>query len=324
MQIDQLKTWVASVVLFFVAAIAFAQYPERPITWVVPYPAGGGTDFMSRIVAEQMTKSLGQPIVVDNRAGAAGSIGLVAAARARPDGYTLLTGENGALTINPNFYTKLQYDPAKDFVPVGMFARIPFLLIIDPARLKVANLKEFVSYAKAHPGKLSYGSFGPGSIAHLMGEMFKIRANVDLLHVAYKGAAPAIQDFLGGQIDAIFVDYAVAKPYIDQGKMKALAVTTRERHSALPDVPTVQELGIPDYDVASWMGLMVPAATPPAIVERLTRALGAALQTSELKNAFGTRGIIIDAAGATEYSKRITEDLVKWAAVVRDARIQRE
>ena len=325
MAVSRLRRTLLMVACTIAGTAAWAQsFPDRPITWIVPYAAGGGTDFMTRTVAEQMSKSLGQAVVVENRAGAAGGIGLVAAARAKPDGYTLVTGENGALTINPNFYKKLAYDPVKDLVPIGMFAKIPFLLIVDPARLKVNTLQEFVSYAKAHPHKLSYGSFGPGSIAHLMGEMFKVRAKIDMLAVPYKGAAPAIQDFLGGQIDAIFVDYAVAKAFIDQGRMKALAVTTRERSFALPEVPTFQESGVPDYDVASWMGLMAPAGTTAGAIERLTKALSAALEASELKATFAGRGILIDAANATEFSDRINKDLAKWSAVVRDAKIERE
>lgn len=318
----------AAIWLICVASLAspvIAQdYPIQPITWIVPYPAGGGADFMSRTVAVQMSKTLGQPLMIENRGGAAGAVGMTAAARARANGYTLVTGENGSLTINPHLYRKLSYDSVKDFQPVGLFAKVPFFLLVDPAAVPVNNFQEFVAYAKANPGKMAYGSFGAGSIAHLMGELLKQRVGIHLLHIPYKGAAPAVQDFLGGQISMIFLDYGTAKQYVENGKMKALAVTTKDRYPGLPNVPSLDELGVKGYDAASWMGLLAPAKTPKAVIDKLSQSLNMALQSSEVTEAFSARGIIKWPGTADDYSRAIDEESVHWGAVIKQAGIKAE
>jgi tripartite-type tricarboxylate transporter receptor subunit TctC len=315
----------ALVGLCAVALPAMAQnYPSRAITWIVSLPAGGGTDFMSRTVAEQMGKSLGQAIVIDNRPGASGAIGMSAAARANPDGYTLVTGENGSLTVNPHLFPKLPYDPSKDFQPVGLFAKVPFLLLVNPTAVPVGNFREFTAYAKKNPGKVTYGSFGPGSISHLMGELLQQRAGVVLTHVPYKGGAPAMQDLLRGEIDALFIDYSLAKQYLDNGTLKALAVTTRERHPGLPDVPSLQELGLKDYDVASWMGLMAPAKTPKPVIDRLAQSLAQALQSPEVTQAFAARGILKWPGSAADFHEAMVQESARWGALVKQAGIKVE
>ncbi len=297
-------------------------YPNKPLRWIVPYPAGGGADFITRTVAQKMSAQLGQTIVIDNRPGAAGMIGMEAAARSAGDGYTLVTGENGSLTMNPNLYRKIAYDPVNDFKPVSVFARVPFILSVNPSVIPVASFSEFVAHARSHPGQISYASFGTGSIAHMMMELMRSKTSLNLTHVPYKGAAPAVQDLLGGQVGAMFVDYITVKSHVSSNRIRPLAVSSKARHPALPDLPSVQESGVRDYDVYSWMGLMVPASTPPAIVERLKKEVQEAMASPQVLAAFEERGILPAASSEQEFARMIKEETAQWAEIVRTAKIQ--
>lgn len=313
----------APILLLATASAAHAQaYPNKPLRWIVPYPAGGGVDFITRTVAQKMSAQLGQTIVIDNRPGAAGMIGMEAAARSAGDGYTLVTGENGSLAINPNLYKKIPYDPVNDFKPVSLFARVPFMLSVNPSVVPVANFNEFVAYVRSRPGQVSYASFGTGSIAHMMMELMKSKTGLNLTHVPYKGAAPAVQDLLGGQIGTMFADYITAKSHVSSGKVRPLAVSSKARHPSLPDLPSMQESGVRDYDVYSWMGLMVPASTPAAIVERLKKELQEAMASPQVLAAFEERGILPAATSEQEFARLLKEETAQWAEIVRSAKIQ--
>lgn len=303
--------------------VASAQdYPSKPIRWIVPYPAGGGTDFVTRTLVERLSAQMGQVILVDNKGGAAGAIGMQAAAQATPDGYTVVTGENGSLAINPSIYKKLAYSPTKDYRTVSLFAKNPFLLVVNPHVVPVTNFQEFVKYVQANPGKVSYASFGSGSIAHVMMELLKERTGLDLTHISYKGASPALQDLLGGYVGVMFVDYGSAMANMSTGRLLPLAVSTKERHPLLPDLPSLQELGVRDYDEFSWLGVMVPAKTPDAIVTRLRDETHKALKAPELLRAYAERGVIPMPSDEVEFTRLLRDDIAKWAEIVRKANIQ--
>ena len=266
-------------VLIFACAGAAATaqpYPAKPIRFVVPYPAGGPLDAAARLLGQKVSESVKQPVVVENKAGAGGNIGADVVAKAAPDGYTILMGAVATHAINPALYKQIPYDPVNDFAPITLLAATPNVLVIHPS-LPAGNVREFIAYAKAHPGKLNFGSGSAGSAGHLAGELFKTLAGVDRVHVPYKGAAPAMQDLIGGQIQLMFDNLASASAQIRAGKVKALAVTTAKRTALAPDLPTLAESGLPGFDISTWFGLFAPADTPREVIERLhgefTRAL---------------------------------------------------
>jgi tripartite-type tricarboxylate transporter receptor subunit TctC len=298
------------------SAVSAQPYPNRIIHFIVPFPAGGGTDFVARTVGQRISEALGQSVITDNRAGASGMIGVEAAARAPADGYTVLIAGVGELTISPSLYSKIAYDVNKDLQPVTLIAKNPLLLVINPKLLQVADLQEFIRYAKANPGKLDYGSFGIGSISQIVAEDFMQRAGIKMTHVPYKGAAPALQDLIGGQIAAMFVDYSTARGFITDGSLRALAVSTKERHPALPAVPTLAESGIENFDAFSWIGSMVPAGTPADIVTRLNTEIVKVVASPAVQKSFEEYGVLPMTDTPEQYAQFVRQEVTRWNSVV--------
>ncbi len=259
-------------------AFAQADYPNQPIRWVVPYPAGGGTDVLARTMAEAMRGPLGQQIVVDNRPGASTNIGAQMVATAKPDGYTLMSADNALLAYNEHLFSKLPFSPEKDFTYIGGLSRFPLALVVHPG-FAAKTLKDFIAYAKANPGKLNYASPGNGSPHHLAMEMFKNRTQTFLTHIPYRGAAPALQDVMGGQVPCMFLDLAAGLPVIQAGKVRTLAIGSARRVAALPDVPTLAEAGVPNTEVYAFQGVLAPAGLPAALTTRLNAEINQALAT---------------------------------------------
>lgn len=284
---------LATVVLGLAVALAtpaaHAAYPERPIRWIVPFPAAGAMDNIARTLGEEMSQTLGQSIVVENRPGAGGNIGAELVARSPADGYTMLIVANG-MAVNPALYRKLSYDPIKDFAPVSLLAVVPNVLVANKAKTSAKTVPEVIASAKSQPGKYTYASAGNGTSIHLAGELFTSMAGVELLHVPYKGSGPAVTDLLGGQVDYMFDSITSAKPHIDAGKLTAIAVTTSKRSAALPNVPTVAEAGLPGYELSPWFAAFVPAGTPPAVVETLNRAMVEALRKPAVQKRLAAIG----------------------------------
>ena len=314
---------VVIAVAFAFPLLALAQeYPSRPIRFIVPYPPGGGTDVVARILQEALVAELGQPVIIDNRGGAAGNLGTDIAAKAPPDGYTVLFTLSSH-TINPKLYDKLPFDVERDFVPISVVALIPQILVAHP--LVPANtVRELIALAKANPGKLNYASVGTGSPGHIAGELFKLKTGVDIVHVPYKGGGPAVVDTIGGQVQLLFVSMPAAWQYVKAGKLKAIAVTSAKRSIAAPDVPTVAESGIPDYVVDSWYGALVPAKTSPSVVTRLNAAFAKVLDNPRIKERLLAQGAEAAPSTPADFDRRIKEELVKWEMVIRAARIRPE
>ncbi len=301
----------------------FAQdWPSRPIRMIVPYPPAGGTDIVARVLNEKLGPALGATIVVDNRGGAAGNVGTDLAAKAPPDGYTILFTLSSH-TINPKLYPKLPFDVERDFAAVSLAAMIPQILVANPS-LPVNNVQELIAYAKANPGKLNFASVGIGSPGHIAGELFKLRTGVNMVHVPYKGGGPAVADTLGGQVQLLFVSLPAAWQYVKAGKLKALGVTSDKRSVAAPEVPTILEQGVPDCVVNSWYGAFVPAKTPPAIVAKLNAAMVSVLQTPELKEKLLAQGAEAAWDSPAEFEELVREELKKWEYVIREAKITPE
>jgi len=271
------------------AAAAGDGYPDHPVRWIVPFPPGGAMDNIARTLGEAMGKSLGQSFVIENRAGAGGNIGATAVARARPDGYTIMIVANG-MAVNPALYPDMAYDPVKDFAPISLLAVVPNVLVVNPQRIQARTVPEVITLAKAHPGKYTYASAGVGTSIHLAGELFAKMAGVQMLHVPYKGSGPAIADMLGGQVDYMFDSITSSKPHIDAGKLVPIAVTTRKRSAALPNVPTVAEAGLPGYELTPWFAAFAPAGTPPAVIDKLNRAMRDALKTPKVQGTLASIG----------------------------------
>jgi tripartite-type tricarboxylate transporter receptor subunit TctC len=318
---------LAALPLLLVAAFGAAplhaqDYPTKPIRMIVPYPPAGGTDIVARTLAEPLAKELGQPIVVDNRGGAAGNIGTDLAAKSAPDGYTMLFTLSSH-TINPKLYDKLPFDVERDFIPISLAAFIPQILVAYPA-VPANNIKELIALAKSQPGKLNYASVGTGSPGHIAGELFKLKTGVDMVHVPYKGGGPAVADTLGGQVQLLFVSMPAALQYVKAGRLKALAVTSDKRSAAAPDIPTIAESGVPDCVVNSWYGALVPAKTSPAVVYKLQAAFAKVLQRPEVKERLFAQGAEAASSTSAEFERLIRDELKQWEFVIREARIKPE
>ncbi len=298
------------------AAFAADAFPSKPIMLVVPFPPGGPTDAMARTLAAEMTTRLGQPMVVENRAGAGGNIGADYVARAEADGHTLLFGTSGPLAINSSLYSKITYDPGKSFAPVIQVGHLPNILVVNPS-LPVKNVKELVAYAKANPGKLSYASSGNGASSHLAGVLFNSVAGTDIQHVPYKGTGPALNDLLGGQVGMTFTDILTALPYVKSGKLRALGVATATRSQALPDVPTIAEQGYKGYDVSVFFGIVAPAGTPADRIAKLNGAFIEVLASPKVKALFAAQGLepAPDSSPA-QLARFIASETAKWKGVV--------
>lgn len=298
-------------------ATATAQpFPTKPITIIVPFSAGGTTDILARIVGQYLGTKFGESVVIENRDGAGGNIGMQLAARAKPDGYTLFMGTVGTHAINEHLYGNLNFDPRKDFQPLTRVAMVPNLLVVNPER-PYRSVQELIEYAKAHPGEVTFASSGNGSSIHLSGELFKQLAGVDMLHVPYRGSAPAVTDLLGGQVDIMFDNMPSAIQHVRSGTLVPLAVTPSKRSSELPEIPTVAEAGVPGYEATSWFGMFAPAGTPDDIVKLLNEAIVEALHDPEVVEKFTAQGAEVYSETPESFAQFIEAENEKWSAVVK-------
>ena len=308
-----------SLVAFWGAADA-QDYPNKPIKFIVPYPPGGGTDVIARILQEPLAAELGQPIIIDNRGGAAGNLGTDLAAKAPADGYTILFTLSSH-TINPKLYDKLPFDVERDFAAVSLATLVPQILVAHPS-VPANDVKELIALAKANPGKLNYASVGTGSPGHIAGELFKLKTGVDIVHIPYNRGGPAVIDTIGGQVQLLFVTMPAAWQHVKAGKLKALAVTSAKRTVTAPDVPTIGESGVPDYVVDSWYGALAPAKTPPAVIAKLNAAFAKVLDNPQIKERLLAQGAEAAPSSPAEFDRRIKEELAKWDAVIKTAKIK--
>jgi len=306
-----------------IASMAWGQadYPIKPIRMIVPFPPGGVTDIVARTVSVKLSAELGQPVVVENRAGASGAIGAELGARAAPDGYTLIMGNISTLGINPITFAKLGYDPVTSFDPISLVAVQPLLITVHPG-VPAKNLAELVQLAKSQPGQLNYGT--AGSSIHLAVEQFNSLAGIRMNHIAYKGSAPAITDLVGGQIQVLFDPFSSIYPLVAAGKIRALAVTTEKRAAAAPQLPTVAEQGYAGFDVSSWQGIVVPAGTPKPIIQRLYRGLVTVMASPEVKEKFAQYSAFATASTPEQFAAYIKEELVRWQKVAQQAGVKPE
>lgn len=314
--------WMTRVAIALVAALSFCnhviagEYPERAIRLVVPFPAGGGADNLARLIMPKVAQILGQPIYIDNKQGAGGNVGAEIVARAEPDGYTLLYGTNGTHSINQALYGNLRFDPIQDFAPVSRMTQIALLLVVNPDS-PVHSVPDLVRYAKANPGKVYFASAGNGTTSHLAGELFKTMAGVDIVHVPYRGGALAITDVVGGQVQMMIEVMPNAQPLAASGKLRGIAVTTAQRVAAAPNYPTFAESGVPGFEVTAWDGILAPAKTPAAIVDKLNAAIRQALDDREVREALRMRGAEPVAGSPQAFAQHIAASTEKWARVVR-------
>jgi len=300
------------------AAAAADLYPARPIRFVVAFPPGGGTDIIARSIAHKLAERLAQQVVVDNRPGAGGNIGTDIVAKSAPDGYTVLMGSAGPLAINASLFASMPFDPVRDLAPVTLAASTPNVLVVHPS-LRAATVKELIALAKARPGEINFASSGHGTPAHLAGELFNSMAGVKMVHVPYKGAAPALADLLGGQVQLMFSTMPPALPHVKDGKLRALAVTSLKRSRATPDLPTVDEAALPGFEANTWHGVVVPSGTPAAIVARLNREIVAILHLPDVVERLSAQGAEPVGSTPEEFAAYIRSETLKWAKVVRDS-----
>jgi tripartite-type tricarboxylate transporter receptor subunit TctC len=303
--------------LWLVPAAA-AEYPTRPVSLIVAFTPGGPSDVLARIVGKKIGELLGQPIVIENKPGAGGNIAAELVARAAPDGYTLLMGNNSILATNASLYKKVGYDAEKDFAPISLIGSQANILVVNPA-LPVKSMAELIALAKAKPGQINFASSGYGAAAHLAGELFKTQAHIDIVHVAYKGAAPALQDVIAGHVQMMFATAASVVGHVKDGLVRPLAVTTPTRTAVLPDIPTVAELGLAGFDATTWHGLVAPAGTPPEVIAALHRASIAALNDPETRKALIGLGVDVAGSSPQEFAAYIKSEIPKWSAVVQAA-----
>jgi tripartite-type tricarboxylate transporter receptor subunit TctC len=298
------------------AAYAQSAWPAKPVTLVVPFPAGGGTDAFARPLSAQFSKVTGQTLVVDNRGGAGGTLGASIAAKAQPDGYTLFMGAVHH-AIAPSVYPKLDYDIEKDFVPLMLLASVPQVVVINPKRVSATTLKDFVAEAKKNPGKLNYASAGAGTSHHLAGELFKLQTNTFITHIPYRGAGPALQDLIAGNVDCMFDGLGSSAQHIKAGRIKALMMAGGKRNPAFPDVPSASEVGLPEYTVTTWYGLWAPKGTPADVQAKIVDDMKKALATEELKAIWANNGAEIPNLVTTAYGGFVSSEIKRWASVVK-------
>ena len=322
MTFNVIRTAVLAVFAFSGAAAAqTAAWPDRPITFIVPFAAGGGTDAFARPLAQQLDTQLGKRVLIENRAGAGGTVGASLAAKAAPDGYTFFMGA-AHHAIAPSLYPKLDYDIEKDFIPVALIARPPQVIVVNPDRVAATTLGDFITYLKANPDKVNYGSAGAGTTHHLAGELFKSLTGTRLLHVPYRGAGPAMQDLIAGHVPIVFDGLGSSAPQIKSGQLRALAVAAPSRVSAFPDLPTAAEAGLPGFEVATWYAVFAPKGTPPDIVDRMTKELHAALQTAAIKDAWERNGSDVPDVSGAAFGKMVASEVARWRKVVTEANVK--
>lgn len=311
-----------ALVMLFLAAVANSAYPDKPIRFVVPYGPGGPGDAVSRLVGAGINKRLKQPVVIDLRPGASTIVGTEIVAKAPPDGYSILTIST-THAVNPGLYKKLPYDPIRDFAPVTLMVATPFMLCVNP-KVPANSVKDLVALAKAKPGALAFGSGGTGSSLHLTAELFNSQAGIRMLHVPYKGAGPAFIDLISGQVQVVFSSTVSSLPHVRSGQVRALAVTSLQRVSAAPDVPTLAESGFPGFESSSWFGVLAPAKTPSAIVQKLQETIADVLKSPEVREAFIGLGGESSGMPSAEFGRYFKAEITKWGKVVRDANISAE
>ena len=317
---------IAVVAAFMVWPVtsAFAQtYPTKPIRIIVPFPAGGGADLWARVIGQKLGEAWGQNVIVDNRAGASGMIGTELVGKAAPDGDTLLLGTTGTHATNPVVFRKLSYDPVKDFVPITNFVDTPFMLVVHPS-VVVKSLQELIGFAKARPGQLTYASFGNGSSAHLAGELFKSMARIDVLHVPYKGGAPAVSDLIGGQVSMMFNSLPAVVPQVKAGRLRGIAIASLQRANAAAEVPTFAEAGLPGVEAGSWYGVFAPARTPAAVVAKLHSGIAAVLKLPDVQQRLTAEGAVAIGNSPEQFAAQIKGDIAKWGKVVQESGLQTE
>lgn len=309
---------VGAVACALASSAALAQvdaYPSKPIKWIVPFPPGGAMDNIARTLGEQMGRKLGQPFVVENRAGAGGNLGADAVAKSPPDGYAMMIVANG-MAVNKFLYGKLSYDPVKSFAPVSLVAVVPNVLVTNAAQSKARTVAEVIAQAKTQPGKMTFASAGNGTSIHLAGELFASMAQVEMLHVPYKGSGPAVTDLIGGQVDYMFDSVTSALPHVKSGKLRAIAVTTAKRSSALPNVPTIAEAGLPGYELSPWFAVYMPAGTPKAVIARINGALLEAMGTPEARARFDAIGAERIGSTPEQLAAHLDAEMLKWGKII--------
>jgi tripartite-type tricarboxylate transporter receptor subunit TctC len=315
---------IATALWFGSAASAFAQdYPARPIRLVVPYPPGSGTDIVGRLLAQRMSEELRQQVYVENRPGAGATTGTASVAKAEPDGYTILMADLGPLAIAPSFYRQLPYDPVKELAPISEVAVLPFLLVVHPS-VPARSAAELIALANSKPGQLDYASVGNGTAVHLATELFKQRAGIDVLHVPYKGSAPALTDLVAGRTAMMFVNVLSARSFVASGQLRALAIGTSQRSSVMPELPTIAESGMPDFEAVVWFGLLAPAATPRPIVEKLNGVVVGILGNAEFKRKLAEQAAEAVPSSPEKFSALIKSEIDKWAQVIRTSGVHLE
>ena len=304
---------------FVVNASGQDAWPTRPVRMILPFPPGGGTDILGRLIAERLSASIGQPVVTENRGGAGGNVGAEAAARSAPDGYTIVLVAP-SLAISPTLYSKINYDPVKDFAPISLVATVPNVMVTQPSL--PGELQEFIAFAKAKPGALNFGSGGAGTSNHLAGELFNLVTGTKLVHVPYKGVNLAMQDVLAGNVHLVFIGIPAAAPHIKAAKLRALAIVAPQRSNALPDVPTVAEAGLKDFEVTTWYGILAPAGTPQPVVRRLNAELVRVMHAPEMRDKLTATGTEPLTSTPEEFAAYIKREIAKWGDVIRKAGVK--
>ena len=313
---------VMALALLTAVSVAQAQsYPGKPVRLIVPFPPGGSTDILGRTLAQQLSLAWGQQVVVDNRPGAGGSIGADLAARAAPDGYTLLMGHIGTLAVNVALYSKLPYSPTKDFAPVSLVATVPNVLVVHPS-VPVKNVPELLAYIRANPGKLNYGTGGNGSAAHIAVEYFKLETKTEIVHVPYRGTGPMMTDLLAGQLGMTMTGALPALPHIQSGKLRAIGVSSPKRVAVLGRIATIAESGVPGFDATQWYGVVVPTGTPPEVIAKLNTDIRAAMQSKEIRARLDAEGATAETNSPEQFGAFIAAEINRWGAVVRASGMQ--
>ena len=312
----------ALLLLASLGALAQEPYPSKPVRLILPFPPGGGTDLLGRLIADRLSSAFGQPVVTENRGGAGGNVGAEAAAHSAPDGYTIVLVAP-SIAISPTLYSKLNYDPIKDFAPIALVAQVPNVMVTHPS-VPATTLAEFIAYARANPGKLNFGSGGLGTSNHLAGELFNLRTGAGLIHVPYKGVNLAMNGVLAGEVHLVFIGVPVPAPHIKAGRLRGLAVLGRERSPLIPEVPTAAEAGLPDFDVTTWYGVLAPAGTPRPIIQRLNTELTKMMRAPDIKERLAGMGTDPLTSTPEELGAYIKQEMARWGDVIRKANLHAE
>lgn len=311
----------ACLALAFVPSVSGQTYPDRPVRIVVPFAAGGGSDVSGRAIALKLTERLGQSFVVENRTGAAGSIGAAQVARATPDGYTLLLGSSSEIAQYPNVTASAPYDPVRDFVPIALIATVPMVMVVTES-LPVKSIRELIDYAHANPGKLNFGSGGPGSTSHLAMALFNSKTNTQMTHVPYRGSTPVVSELIAGNLHLAMSSMSAVMPHAQGGRIRLLAVSTPKRSAMMPDLPTLEESGVTGYATGMWTGLMAPVGTPPSVVDRLARAVSESLAAPDMKGLLAGQGAEQSSGTPAEFAEEIRRELALWKEIAQKAGIR--